>query len=72
MVLSHLKQIIGEYVDLNSGIIHRKYGGYSGKRHHMLQCCQAMYNIMNNDDRIINNSKGASFTIRYYKKNHMA
>ena len=48
--LSHLKSIYGEYVDLNSGTIHREYGGYPGKNHHMPECCQAMYNLMCNDD----------------------
>lgn len=74
VILSHLKQITGEYVDLNSGAIHREYGGYPGKKHHMPQCCQAMYNIMNNDDSIISSppqGKGTSLIIRYYKKNHM-
>lgn len=40
----------------------------------MPECCQAMYNLMCNDDQIISSppkGKGASLTIRYYKKNHM-
>ena len=74
IILSHLKSIYGEYVDLNSGTIHREYGGYPGKNHHMPECCQAMYNLMCNDDQFISSppkGKGASLTILYYKKNHM-
>lgn len=61
------------YVDINSGDIHRAVGGYPGKNHHMPTCCDVMYKLMKGTDEVVSSppsGKGASLTIRYYKKNH--
>lgn len=58
-----------QYVDINSGEIHRKLGGYPGKKHCMPTCCNAMYALQSEKDEILTSpakGKGASLTIRYY------
>jgi 5-methylcytosine-specific restriction protein A len=55
-------------VDINSGELHRKLGGYPGSQHQMPQCCDAMYDEMQAGDAIVSAPKkgrGASVTIRY-------
>ena len=56
------------YVDINSGELHRKVGGYPGPDHSMPSCCQVMYAEQTATDRVLNappKEKGASLTIRY-------
>lgn len=69
-----LSQMQSEYIDLNSGDIHREIGGYpDSTNHRMPVCCDVMYSNMQGDDKIISappKGKGASLTIRYYKRNH--
>lgn len=68
-----IKSMTKEYIDLNSGDIHRQVGGYPGKNHHMPTCCDTMYQTMKGSDEVISSpprGKGASLTVRYYKKNH--
>ena len=58
-----------EYIDIISGDVHRKMGGYPGKNHRIRTCCKAMYELMKNKDEILNapaSSYGATVKIRYY------
>jgi 5-methylcytosine-specific restriction protein A len=56
-------------IDLNSGEIHRKLGGYPGQNHQMQPCCSAMYDEQNEaTDKVLAKPEkgyGASLTIRY-------
>ena len=57
-----------DYLEVNSGDLHREVGGYPGKHHRMPACCQAMYKVMAAGDTIVASppkGKGASLTIRY-------
>ncbi|MBO4698645.1 hypothetical protein J5690_03425 [bacterium] len=70
-----LSQISGDYVDLTSGDVHRAVGGYPAKNgnHRMPVCCDVMSRAMRGDDEVLfepPKGKGATLTIRYYKKNH--
>lgn len=72
-ILGKIESMVKDYVDLNSGDIHRKVGGYPGRNHQMPTCCGVMYQLMKGSDEVISSppsGKGASVTIRYYKKNH--
>jgi hypothetical protein len=56
------------HVEINSGELHRKVGGYPGAGHRMPLCCAAMYFEQQPGDEIVNRPKlgnGASLTIRY-------
>lgn len=56
------------HVEINSGELHRKVGGYPGPDHRMPMCCDAMYEHQRIGDEIISQPpkrKGASLTIRY-------
>lgn len=55
-------------VEVNSGELHRKVGGYPGNNHRMPMCCSVMRQFMNNNDSVIQSppkGNGASLTIRY-------
>lgn len=55
-------------VDVNSGNLHRKVGGYPGQDHRMPICCDVMYNAMGTGDEIVaqpESGKGASVVVRY-------
>lgn len=55
-------------VEVNSGQLHRKVGGYPGPGHAMPTCCDAMYEVCRPGDQIVSQppkKKGASLTIRY-------
>ena len=72
---SKLNQISGDYIDLTSGDVHRAVGGYPAEKgnHRMPVCCDVMYGAMRGDDEVLSappSGKGATVTIRYYKKNH--
>ena len=58
-----------EYVDINSGKLHKYVGGYSGTNHRMPLCCEVMYLYKKDGDEIIEDGTqkghGASITIRY-------
>jgi len=62
-------QIIGKnYVDVNSGELHRRIGGYPARDHRMPLCCEVMKKNMKKEDQILEQppkGKGASLTIRY-------
>jgi len=56
-------------VQVNSGIIHRKLGGYPSSNHRMPIVCKAMRNYMRKTDEIITSppkGQGASLTILYH------
>ena len=56
------------HIDINSGELHRKVGGYPGTNHRMPVCCGVMYAERKTGDEIISQpakGKGASLTIRY-------
>ena len=55
-------------IEINSGWLHRKLGGYPGSGHQMPSCCKAMYGERQPGDEIIAQppkGNGASLTIRY-------
>ncbi len=56
------------YLDINSGQLHRKVGGYPGKNHNMPSCCNVMYGEQKVGDAVLSSPPkglGASLTIRY-------
>ena len=59
------------HVEITSGALHRKLGGYPpllGESHQMPACCAAMYDEMRAVDAIVSapkKGKGATLTIRY-------
>lgn len=68
-----LSTISSEYIDLNSGQIHREVGGYPGNNHRMPVCCEVMYKNMKGTDYVLSappKGNGASLNIRYFKINH--
>jgi len=55
-------------VDVNSGNLHRRIGGYPGQDHRMATCSDAMHDEMKAGDEIVTQpekGKGASLVIRY-------
>lgn len=56
------------WVEINSGDLHRKVGGYPAKAHAMPTCCDVMWEERKADDVVVSTppkGKGASLTIRY-------
>jgi len=56
------------YVNVNSGSMHRKLGGYPSRDHRMPICCRVMRNMMKPGDTILEeppSGQGAKFTIRF-------
>ena len=69
---SELERILlearGGSVEVNSGELHRRVGGYPDNSHRMPVCCSVMRAAMKSDDKIISSppeGNGASLTIRY-------
>ena len=57
-----------QYVDVNSGELHRDVGGYPGKDHRMPTCCDTMIAAMKIGDEVLTQppkGRGATLTIRY-------
>lgn len=55
-------------VEIKSGNLHRRVGGYPGQDHRMPICCEVMYSEMKPADSLISKPKsgqGASVVIRY-------
>ena len=55
-------------VDVNSGNLHRRIGGYPRQDHRMPVCCDAMHDEMKAGDEIVSQpekGKGASLVVRY-------
>lgn len=44
-------------LEINSGMVHRKLGGYPGTNHQMPSCCDAMYEEKRAGDMIISAPK---------------
>ncbi|NLM43731.1 MAG: hypothetical protein GX201_06920 [Clostridiales bacterium] len=60
-----------DYIDVESGYLHRLVGGYPGRNHKMPLCCRVMRSFMNKGDIILYSppsGKGATLKIRYYLK----
>lgn len=58
-----------DFVDILSGDVHKRLGGYPGNNHRMPMCCEAMYDYMKRIDVILEQppeGKGASLKIRYF------
>jgi 5-methylcytosine-specific restriction protein A len=56
------------FVDVKSGDLHRRVGGYPSYDHRMPICCSVMKNIMKSGDIILHkppSGQGASLIIRY-------
>lgn len=56
------------YVEITSGEVHRRLGGYPSANHRMPVCCDAMYGAMNVGDKVIyapSKGKGATLKVRY-------
>lgn len=71
MMANILKKALEEgrdHIDINSGDLHRRVGGYPGPNHRMVVCCQVMYDTRRIGDEILSappKGRGASLTIRY-------
>jgi len=55
-------------IEINSGALHRKVGGYPGNSHRMPSCCEVMRQYMKSGDVVIKappKGNGASLTIKY-------
>jgi 5-methylcytosine-specific restriction protein A len=55
-------------VEINSGELHRKVGGYPGQDHRMPMCCKAMQEFKRSNDVVVSEplkGEGANLTIRY-------
>ena len=56
-------------VEVQSGELHRKVGGYPSTNHRMPVCCGVMRSEMHGDDEILSQppkGKGATLKIRYH------
>lgn len=57
-----------EFIDINSGELHRALGGYPAAKHQMPSCCKAMHEEFGAKDEILAtppSGHGASLTVRY-------
>lgn len=57
-----------KFIEINSGSLHRAVGGYPGPDNRMPICCNAMRNMMQDGDEILETppqGQGANLTIRY-------
>ena len=41
------------YIEINSGKLHQRLGGYPGPRHQMPSCCKAMYDEQEAGDEVV-------------------
>jgi 5-methylcytosine-specific restriction protein A len=67
-MLGHAQRIGFRAVDIQSGAVHRKIGGYPGTNHRMPVCCEAMRAAMKPGDEIVKQppkGSGASLVVRY-------
>jgi hypothetical protein len=56
------------HVDVKSGDLHRRVGGYPGRNHRMHSCCEVMKRNMKQGDQILqqpSSGQGATLVIRY-------
>ncbi|HII99244.1 MAG TPA: DUF4145 domain-containing protein [Methanoregula sp.] len=57
------------FIEVRSGDLHKKLGGYPGRNHQMPLCCDIMRQVMEKNDQIIMQppkGRGANLIIRYY------
>ncbi len=57
-----------KYVDVSSGDLHTRVGGYPGRDHRMPLCCRVMRSNMKSIDQILDeppSGQGATLLIRY-------
>lgn len=57
-----------QYVEVKSGDLHKKVGGYPSNNHRMPICCSVMRKFMNENDEIKYappSGQGATLTIHY-------
>ncbi|MEM3613993.1 MAG: hypothetical protein QXK91_01690 [Nitrososphaerales archaeon] len=57
-----------QYVDVISGELHRRAGGYPGRNHRMPLCCHVMRSMMQEEDEVLAEppkGNGATLKIRY-------
>lgn len=55
-------------IEVNSGNLHRRIGGYPGQDHRMPICCDVLYKRMSPADSIVSqpgSGKGASVVVHY-------
>ena len=68
-LLREAEQRGATYLEVNSGDLHRRVGGYPSPSHRMPVCCDAMYDEQRAGDICLPEGppkgKGASLTIRY-------
>lgn len=68
-ILRDAQQQGENFVDIKSGDLHRKVGGYPGSNHRMPICCRVMRKEMKSADKILEappKGDGATLIIRYY------
>ena len=56
------------HVDVKSGDLHRRVGGYPGRNHRMPLCCEVMKRNIKQGDQILQqppSGQGATLIIRY-------
>lgn len=56
------------FIDIKSGDLHKKLGGYPGNNHRMPSCCSVMRSFMKEGDQVLfqpPSGRGASLEIRY-------
>ncbi len=57
-----------DHIDVKSGDLHRRIGGYPSRNHRMPTCCAVMRRSLRPGDRILHqppSGKGATLTVRY-------
>ena len=67
-ILSSAGREGGDYVEVRSGDVHRRLGGYPGPSHNLPGCCGAMRSMMLPGDLVLRQppkGKGASLVVRY-------
>lgn len=55
-------------IDVNARWLHRRLGGYPGRKHAMPTCCDVLYGEMKVGDEILSRppkGRGATLTFRY-------
>ena len=67
-VFSSAQQVGKSYIDVRSGDLHKRVGGYPGSDHRMPICCSVMKKNMRPGDQILEqppSGQGANLIIQY-------
>ena len=67
-IIGHAEEKGDVHIDVSSGDLHRRVGGYPGHDHRMPVCCGAMRHCMDSRDTILSEppkEDGATVVIRY-------